>query len=523
MSVLAFLYLLVAALCLLMAGITALVSMAPGWKEERYLAIFFTLAALFNLTNAAQVIPVEDGLNLWLTRFQLLLSMSYLVLYPHYLEKLSLWRRRRWDRPLLALAWLCGLVSMVPGLTVTDEIVERQFGWWGATMREPAVAPGSALFSLTLLALMLWIAAQAASAWRRGEADGGVHVATVGVLFVGVVLDLLTFERVLSVPYLVPVALMVMSVILAAHMLRRFAREALRLERLSLALESEVDVRSRELVKVQAELHRSARVGALGHMVASVAHELNNPLSVIQGNLELLRLELDHAGPGREDAREALEDALVSSRRVAGVVADLLQAGSAALQGAEMMEPVPVLEVLRGSLRKLQDEGIWRRSLQLEVISHGDLYASSNRALLAQVFRKLLLHEQSALSEVKEVARLTISAERKGDKVELVLEDNGQGMSAQSAQALFEPARPGVYRSGLGLAITRGIVQSLGGQIRAESELGFGTRVVLRLPASRECQERRADSVVSPLMIRAPRPLQRVTRAPTSQTRVVRG
>jgi hypothetical protein len=80
-----------------------------------------------------------------------------------------------------------------------------------------------------------------------------------------------------------------------------------------------------------------------------------------------------------------------------------------------------------------------------------------------------------------------------------------------------------VYRSGLGLAITRGIVQSLGGQIRAESELGFGTRVVLRLPASRECQERRADSVVSPLMIRAPRPLQRVTRAPTSQTRVVRG
>lgn len=516
MSVLATIYLLVTALCFLMAGVTALVSMAPGWRQERHLAGFFALAALFNLANALQGTGVSDGVIVWVTRSQFVLALTYLVFYPNYLHQLSLWEPRRWDKPILAATWLFGGTALIPGWLLTDVVVERHFNSW-AVLREPTVGIGSNLFSLVLLGVMAWVTLQAALCWKKGRAGGAIHMATMGVLFLGSLHDLLVFEGVISFPYMVPIALMAMSALLGAHMLLRFTREAQRLDLLSRQLESQVEARSQDLVKVRDELEHSARVGALGHMVASVAHELNNPLSVIQGNLELLRNDCRQNPHGSEDALEALDDALAGSRRVAGVVADLLQAGRAALQGAEMMEPVPVVELLRETLLRLQREGVWRRSLQLEVLGQSDLYVRSNRKLLEQVLRKLLLYELSNLAEVQEVARLSISARQRGEEVELVLEDNSQGMNRQQAQALFEPARiGGHHRNGLGLAITRGIVQSLGGEIHAESELGFGTRLVLRLPGSAELGPkagRGAPSVapvVSSTEPQGPRPFQRL-------------
>ncbi|NIP42814.1 MAG: GHKL domain-containing protein, partial [candidate division Zixibacteria bacterium] len=106
----------------------------------------------------------------------------------------------------------------------------------------------------------------------------------------------------------------------------------------------------------------------------------------------------------------------------------------------------------------------------------------SDRGQLQQVFLNIL---NNAIDAISEGGEIDINIElRKDNKIDVIIKDTGRGISNQDLERIFEPffSTKKEHGTGLGLSITYGIVQKLGGQIRAASKLGEGTTFTVTLP-----------------------------------------
>jgi CheY-like chemotaxis protein/anti-sigma regulatory factor (Ser/Thr protein kinase) len=113
-----------------------------------------------------------------------------------------------------------------------------------------------------------------------------------------------------------------------------------------------------------------------------------------------------------------------------------------------------------------------------------ELVALGDEQLLVQVVSNLVVNAAQAIPPERRDGRVRLRADRAAGGVRLLVEDNGSGMSPETMQRLFEPfftTKPTGSGTGLGLAVSRGFVMSMGGSLRFESELGRGTTAVLFL------------------------------------------
>ncbi|QOV90461.1 ATP-binding protein [Humisphaera borealis] len=262
-------------------------------------------------------------------------------------------------------------------------------------------------------------------------------------------------------------------------------------------LENKVIARSRELV-------RSERLASVGFLAAGVAHEINNPLSIISGYAELAanglrRVMLDEgdmdssaSGGGSEAEAEALAAALDAQTiirdeafRCKEITSRLL---SLARGGTDERKPLCLddvarqVAVLTKGLKNYNDRNVlvdFRPSDVLDVVA--------NPTEIKQVLLNLTINALEAVSPG--TGQVRIAGKRAGEWVELSVEDNGKGMSRETLEHVFEPfftAKRGVGEpgTGLGLSITHAIIENHGGRISAESAgVGRGSRFILRLPA----------------------------------------
>jgi signal transduction histidine kinase len=241
-----------------------------------------------------------------------------------------------------------------------------------------------------------------------------------------------------------------------------------------------------------ARLYRHAHevIRARDEVLRIVSHDLRNPLSTIAMSVEIL---LDpQVGFSEEQKIRQLHVVLRSAERMDRLIGDLLdvarlEAGRLSLD-ATFLDPARLVNEARElhlALATSRDQTLIDRS-------EGRLPpVLADRDRVLQVMGNLI---GNAIKFTQEGGTITLRADRDGEKIRFAVCDDGPGIPPDQVTHLFRPfwqgRRGGRDGAGLGLAVSRGIVEAHGGEIRAESELGKGTCVSFTLPAA---PERRAD------------------------------
>lgn len=228
------------------------------------------------------------------------------------------------------------------------------------------------------------------------------------------------------------------------------------------------------IVRANAELLNAERLATIGKMAAQVTHEVRNPLSSMALNVELLEEQV-------VDDPEAR--ALVAA--IKGEVDRLTELSerylSVARRSRPQLEEEDLVEIAHSVLTTLQPDLV-NRGVKTELVAEGSLRCWVDEGQIRQVLMNLVRNAREALPAGGTVT-LTIR-QVEPDRVELWVEDNGEGMDENVREHLFEPFfTTRKHGTGLGLAITREIVEAHAGSIRCEPRRPQGTRFVIDLPA----------------------------------------
>jgi two-component system NtrC family sensor kinase len=227
----------------------------------------------------------------------------------------------------------------------------------------------------------------------------------------------------------------------------------------------------------EARLLKAERLAGLGALAAGVAHELNNPLGVILGYVKTLR-RAEVSEEVSADLRIVEEEAHQCRRIVEDLVAF-------AREPRLERRPTDVGALASEVVTRLGRSGELRQG-QVVLDDVGGAEADVDPARLAQVLRNLLLNASAASPEGE---RIDVAITKTADLVVVRVADHGTGIAPDDVPRLFEPffsrRRDG---TGLGLAVTHGIVMAHGGQINVESQQGRGTVVSVTLPVTRREQ-----------------------------------
>jgi nitrogen-specific signal transduction histidine kinase/ActR/RegA family two-component response regulator len=260
------------------------------------------------------------------------------------------------------------------------------------------------------------------------------------------------------------------------------------LARLVPAVERELrDALSRAERRMMAErLVVSDRMASMGMLAAGVAHEINNPLAAVLGNLSIVCETLEKPGATSDEIREAAEaaaDAMSAADRVRQIVRDVRIFSPGA---EERSVPVDIHRVLDSTLRMAWNEIRHRARVVRWFGTIPAVMGSEPR--LGQVFLNLILNAAQAIPEGKSLEneiRLTTWLE--GRSVVIEVTDTGSGIAPDVLPRLFHDfvttKAPG-QGTGLGLSISRRIDTALGGEITVASQQGQGATFRVSLPAT---------------------------------------
>jgi len=260
-----------------------------------------------------------------------------------------------------------------------------------------------------------------------------------------------------------------------------------RLMRLPAAVERELREASgrAEQRRLQNRVLLSDRLVAVGTLAAGIAHEINNPLAYVVGNIDFALERLTRLGEsaGSEVAETiaALRQAQEGAERIRVTARDLKVFCHS--DEAERTS-VDLERVLESAIRMAWNE-IRHRAKLVRVISPLPR-VDGNENRLAQVFLNLLMNAAQAIgASPAGNHEIRISAFCKNNRVIVEVADTGGGMSPEIQKRLFEPfftTKPIGVGTGLGLSICHGIISDVGGEISVSSKLGAGTRMQVELP-----------------------------------------
>jgi len=253
-----------------------------------------------------------------------------------------------------------------------------------------------------------------------------------------------------------------------------------------------------EVRMVQEQLQRAERLASIGTLASSVAHEVNNPLSYVSLNTDfLLEVVANLQGTIASDDHAELVDLLDDLRDGVDRIQRIILGLKGFARTAEREEQViPLGQVVRTALRLCQNEMDHAGSVRV-VEGDGPLHVRADEGQIVQVSVNLL---QNALHAAKEGRHLTMTIEihtpRDGWGA-LTVRDNGVGMSpdvlARASEPFFTTKKKDVG-TGLGMFVSKGIIEAHGGQLQIESTAGEGTTVTVLLPLAEHEAVARSDT-----------------------------
>jgi PAS domain S-box-containing protein len=254
-------------------------------------------------------------------------------------------------------------------------------------------------------------------------------------------------------------------------------------------INTDIDDRKRaeeELRNAQSELARVVRVTTMGQLTASIAHEVNQPLSGIITNAGTCLRMLDANPPNLEGARETVRRTIRDGNRAADVITRLRTLYS---KKEPTLESMDLNEVAR-EVTALSSTEIQRNQVTLRQEFANDLPpALGDRIQLQQVILNLLRNAADAMSTVDDHPReLLVKTERdEGNRVRLSVKDSGVGFTPQAADKIFDA----FYTTktdgmGIGLSISRSIIEAHHGRLWATRNDGPGSTFSFSIPCSPE-------------------------------------
>jgi len=235
------------------------------------------------------------------------------------------------------------------------------------------------------------------------------------------------------------------------------------------------------------------RLAILGTLAAGAAHEINNPLMAISSNLSFAQQELEAevgTKPWAAEVVGALAEALQGTTQVAQVVRDL--GAFSRRSRLEVDESIDLHPLLESMINLAKGELLGRAHLVRDL--HEIPAVHGNGARLGQVFLNLLINAAHAFaSGDPERNEVRLETRRRGsDHVVVTVTDNGRGIAPASLGRIFDPfftTKEIGNGTGLGLWVSRRIIEQLGGEIRVQSTLGEGTTFEIVLPIARASEE----------------------------------
>lgn len=259
-----------------------------------------------------------------------------------------------------------------------------------------------------------------------------------------------------------------------------------------------------DLKRTQQQLLHSEKMASLGRLVAGVAHELNNPISFVLGNVHALkryaeRLERYLAAVHRGDSAETLAE-LRAELRIDRILADLPPLIEGTIEGAERTRdivdglkrfsaidrdenrPFNLSEVVERAVRWVCRAA--RENFRVAVNLPAELPLTGSSGQMQQVVMNLVQNAWDATAGLAEPC-LEIRAETADGRVRLQFHDNGPGLAPEILDRIFDPfftTKPVGMGTGLGLAISYGIVERHGGRLSAVNHPAGGALFTVDLP-----------------------------------------
>jgi len=238
--------------------------------------------------------------------------------------------------------------------------------------------------------------------------------------------------------------------------------------------------RGRQLALQQAALAEADRMAAIGTLAAGVGHEINNPLSYVSGNLQLLIDPDEYAAFSDAERVDLLRDASEGAEQIRNVVRDLM-----IFARAEDDEDarIGVAEAVRSAARLARHELRHRVVVEMDLDDGACVRGSAHR--MTQVFMNLLINAAKASGDGQAgIGQVRVRVHRTAGTVIATVTDNGCGIPEANLQRIFEPfftTRGPGHGTGLGLAVCRGIIEGMGGTLGVRSRPG-DTEFELRVP-----------------------------------------
>jgi two-component system NtrC family sensor kinase len=268
------------------------------------------------------------------------------------------------------------------------------------------------------------------------------------------------------------------------HMSRQLHEAQEQLTDWARTLETRVEKKSCELRLAHDHVVQVEKMASLGKLSATVAHEINNPLSGILTYAKLLKKWIGRtvgSGDERNEMLHSLELIESESRRCGELVKNLLMFARAAPMNMGWTRPSAIVErCLRLIHHRIELAGTQlHRDIDPE-----DPLLYCDRAQVEQVLLALLVNALEAMPRGGNLSVRT-RVRKAGRAIEIQVQDNGAGIPPEVLPKMFEPfftTKEGTQEVGLGLAVSSGIVQRHGGEITAESDMGRGTTFTVTLP-----------------------------------------
>lgn len=246
-------------------------------------------------------------------------------------------------------------------------------------------------------------------------------------------------------------------------------------------LERRVAARTAEVEKLYGQLLHSEKLSAIGKLAASIAHEFNNPICGIRNVLLGLQRRVTLEGADQE----LVDMAVRECDRVARLTSDLQSFNRPTSARLTWLDVHGALNDILLLCQKDLENG------KIEVQRELALELPPVRVVadqFKQVCLNLLTNAREAIGPAG--GRIVITTGRAQDELEVSFSDNGCGIARENMGRIYEPffsTKPAVKGTGLGLAVSYGIVQRHGGRLEVESEEGRGTRFTVFLPLTERC------------------------------------
>jgi two-component system NtrC family sensor kinase len=243
-------------------------------------------------------------------------------------------------------------------------------------------------------------------------------------------------------------------------------------------------------VRMEQQMIATERLASLGTLAAGVAHEINNPLAIIKESVGWMKLILNKEEPAqmprKQDFSKALskiENAIERARRITHqLLGSVKETDSASAEVNINVLTDEAVDLIKKEAKN-KDIEITQKIDPSAVTIWSDPYK------LRQVLINVI---SNAVHATGTGGKISIICENEGDNVVLTVRDTGQGIPRENLEKIFEPffsTKPPGEGTGLGLFVSRSIIEKLGGKIEVVSHLGQGTSFCIRLPKCHEVKD----------------------------------